>query len=108
MPILSEHDAVLRTDVHPLAMLEDNDAAPMMECAVCELPVPEEANGNIFCCQSCEDTAMNEALLEDAINEAVRQHRSLASMDTFAQMFPAIAALPEPEMPTRIACSCCC
>lgn len=83
MRILNEH-GLLRTDIHPLALLESE--YPITECVVCELPVGEEMQGNIYCDKVCEDAALNEALADDVL----------------FQMFPGVAP--------GIHCSCtdCC
>jgi hypothetical protein len=92
-----------RSDVHPAALVETDE--PIMECATCGLPVPMEANGDIYCDKACENTALEEALWEDAIEEAVRKHKDTGP-DIFAQMFPSVVAMPEPECPTLVECSC--
>lgn len=88
-------------DVSPIAIVESDN--PIMECATCELPVPMERGGDIYCCKACEDAALDEALLEDAINDAVRKAKQ-KDADIFATLFPQVVALPEPEL---FDCSCC-
>lgn len=87
----------MRDDVHPLAVLDTED--PIMECASCELPVPMEQGGNIYCSAECESKAFEQALLNNAVEEA------RATGDIFGEMFPRIVASAEPCDPF-IQCSC--
>jgi len=85
----------MRSDIHPLAVLDTQD--PIRECAGCGLPVPVGIH-NIYCSEPCEDRALEEALLINAIEEAK------AKDDIFGQLFPEIAMLPDCD--PFIDCSC--
>lgn len=54
----------MRSDMHPLAVLDSEN--PITECVACGLPVPEEANGDIYCNKACQDAQISEAILNDA------------------------------------------
>lgn len=57
-----------RSDVHPCALVETDD--PIQECATCGLPVPMESDRGIYCDPACENMALDNALWENAIEEA--------------------------------------
>ena len=91
-----------RPDVHPLAIVDTD--YPMMACVECGLPVPMEDEGNIYCCQSCEDTAMEEALWQDRIDTAKAIIAAEREADIFAKHFPEVVDLREPSL--HDLCSC--
>jgi len=94
-------------DVHEFAILDSG--VPMRECESCGLPVPLEAGDDIYCDAACQDKAMDEAILNDAIAQtmdelAVVRKRKEGGM--FAELFPQVFALPEPKLLHTAKCSC--
>jgi hypothetical protein len=49
-----------RADVHPLAHVETEH--PITECLACGMPVPMEADGDVYCNKTCEAEHFDKAM----------------------------------------------